>query len=118
MMRLYRLLLHLYPASFRNEYAGEMCSVFERRLRDTSAIAMPALWIGVCCEVLFNAMAVHLDVLRQDLRYTARSLRRTPGFAATAVLVVALGVGANTAAFSLADQVLLRPLPFPIPSSW
>ena len=52
---------------------------------------------------------------RQDLRYTARALRRTPGFAATAVLVVALGIGANTAAFSLADQVLLRPLPFPHP---
>ena len=53
-----------------------------------------------------NAIAVHWDVLRQDLRYAARSLRRTPGFALTAVLVVALGVGANTAVFSLADFVL------------
>jgi putative ABC transport system permease protein len=112
-MRLYRLLLHLYPASFRNEYAGEMCGVMERRLRDTSPIGLPALWIGVFFEVLFNAIAVHVDVLRQDLRYTARSLRHTPGFALTAVLVVALGIGANTAAFSLADQALLRPLPFP-----
>jgi len=112
-MRLYRLLLHLYPASFRNEYSGEMCGVLARRLRDTSATGLPALWIGVFFEVLFNALAVHADVLRQDLRYTARALRRTPGFAATAVLVVALGIGANTAAFSLADQVLLRPLPFP-----
>jgi len=112
-MRLYRLLLHLYPASFRNEYAGEMSGVFARRLRDTSAMGLPALWIGVFFEILWNALAVHADVLRQDLRYTARALRRTPGFAATAVLVVALGIGANTAAFSLADQVLLRPLPFP-----
>jgi putative ABC transport system permease protein len=112
-MRLYRLLLHLYPTSFRNEYDSEMCGVLARRLRDTSAMGLPALWIGVFCEVLFNALAVHADVLRQDLRYTARALRRTPGFAATAVLVVALGIGANTAAFSLADQVLLRPLPFP-----
>ncbi len=112
-MRLYRLLLSIYPASFRNEYAGEMSAVFARRLRDTSAVALPALWIGVFCEVLFNAAAVHADILRQDLRYTVRGLRRTPGFAATAVLVVALGVGANTAAFSLADQALLRPLPFP-----
>jgi len=115
MMPLYRLLLHLYPASFRNEYAGEMCAVFARRQRDTSAVGLATLWIGVFFEVLFNAAAVHLDILRQDLRYTARALRRTPGFAATAVLVVALGVGANTAAFSLADQVLLRPLPFPHP---
>jgi putative ABC transport system permease protein len=114
-MGLYRLLLHLYPTSFRNEYAGEMCGVFARRLRDTSAGALPALWIGVFFEVLFNALAVHADILRQDLRYTARALRRTPGFAITAVLVVALGIGANTAAFSLADQALLRPLPFPDP---
>ncbi|MEI9972151.1 MAG: ABC transporter permease [Ignavibacteriota bacterium] len=112
-MRIYRLLLYLYPASFRNEYGGEMCGVFQHRMRDTSAIGLPALWIGAIFEAIFNAMAVHSDVLRQDLRYTARSLRRTPGFAATAILVVALGVGANTAAFSLADQVLLRPLPFP-----
>jgi len=112
-MPLYRLLLHLYPASFRNEYAGEMCAVFARRLRDTSTVGLPALWIGVFFEELFNALAVHADVLRQDLRYTVRGLRRTPGFAATAILVVALGVGANTAAFSLADQVLLRPMPSP-----
>ncbi|HUB81011.1 MAG TPA: ABC transporter permease [Bryobacteraceae bacterium] len=114
-MRLYRLLLHLYPASFRNEYAEEMCGVFARRLRDTSVPALPALWTGVFFEVLFNSLAVHADILRQDLRYTARALRRTPGFAVTAVLVVALGIGANTAAFSLADQALLRPLPFPDP---
>ena len=112
-MGLYRLLLHFYPASFRHEYGGEMCAVFARRLRDTAAPALPALWIGALLEVLGNAAAVHADILRQDLRHTARALRRTPGFAITAVLVVALGVGANTAAFSLADQVLLRPLPFP-----
>jgi predicted permease len=112
-MGLYRLLLHLYPASFRNEYGGEMCAVFARRRRDTAASGVPALWLGALLEVVGNAVAVHADVLRQDLRYTARALRRTPGFAVTAVLVVALGVGANTAAFSLADQVLLRPLPFP-----
>lgn len=112
-MGLYSLLLRLYPASFRNEYGGEMRNVFARRRRDASVLELPALWIGVLLEVLGNAAAVHADFLRQDLRYTARALRRTPGFAVTAVLVVALEVGANTAAFSLADQVLLRPLPFP-----
>ena len=53
----------------------------------------------------------------QDLRYAVRSLLRSPGFALTAVLVTALGVGANTAAFSVADFVLFRPLPFADPET-
>ena len=54
----------------------------------------------------------HLDILRQDLRYTARTLLRAPGFTLTAIVVTALSVGATTAAFTLADYVLVRPLPF------
>ena len=61
--------------------------------------------------------AAHWDILKQDLRYTVRTLRRARGFALTAVLVTALGVGANTAAFSVADFVLLRPLPFTDPET-
>lgn len=60
-----------------------------------------------------NAPAAQWDILRQDLRYTARTLKRSRGFALTAILVIALGIGANTAAFSVADFVLVRPLPFP-----
>ena len=59
----------------------------------------------------------HWDILKQDLRYTARTLSRARGFALTAILVTALGVGANTAAFSVADFVLLRPLPFADPDA-
>src|SRR5215204_7756077 len=62
-----------------------------------------------------TAFARQWDVLKQDLRYTARSLNRARGFALTAILVTALGVGANTAAFSVADFVLFRPLPFADP---
>ena len=61
--------------------------------------------------------AAHWDILKQDLRYTLRTLSRARGFALTAILVTALGVGANTAAFSVADFVLLRPLPFPEPDA-
>jgi predicted permease len=57
-----------------------------------------------------------LDEAWEDLRYARRTLRRSPGFTATAVAVIALGIGAATASFTILDYTLLRPLPFPEPN--
>jgi putative ABC transport system permease protein len=103
-MRFYKALLHLYPKSFRAEYGDEICAVFAHQ--QTSPIT-------ATFEALRNAPAAHFDILRQDLRHSLRTLLRTPGFTIVAILVLALGIGANTSVFSVTDFALIRALPFP-----
>jgi predicted permease len=113
-MSAYAALLRLLPASFRSEYGDEMRAVFARRRRDARGpLARAVLLAEAGLDVASCALRVHGDILRQDLRFVGRSLRRAPGFALTVVAVAALGVGATTAAFSITDHVLIRPLPFP-----
>lgn len=107
------LLLRLYPRSFRNEYGAEMRAIVERRRREVGSPAGAALfWIRVAVETVRDAGTAHLDLLRHDATHAVRSLGRARGFSAAVVAVTALGIGVTAAAVSLADHVLMRPLPF------
>ncbi|HEV7669078.1 MAG TPA: ABC transporter permease [Thermoanaerobaculia bacterium] len=113
MMRFYRALLSLYPASFSAEYREALCETFgEKASEMVGPFVRSRVFFAALADVIPNALAAHGEMLWRDLVYATRSLLRTPGFALTAVLVVALGVGANTAVFSLADFIFLRPLPY------
>jgi len=63
-----------------------------------------------------SATLSFLATIRQDLRFAARQLGKSPGFAITAILVFALGIGASTAIFAFVDAALVKPLPYREPS--
>jgi predicted permease len=106
--RLYRILLHAYPSEFRDEYGAELVQLFRDRRRDTGTLATCALAFA---DLLKTAPAEHLDILWRDLRSAVRNLRAHPGFALVVILSLALGLGANTAIFSLLHATLFNQLP-------
>src|ERR1700744_3224828 len=57
-----------------------------------------------------------LETLLRDVAYAARTLRRSPGFSIISILILAIGIGANVALFTVVRSVLLKPLPFPEPN--
>ena len=123
----YRGLLRLYPRAFRQAYGAEMERTFVRMLTQAKAsrgmTGACTVWLGALWDVARSALRERLAAtlterggvvrgFRADLRQAMRALTARPAFAATVIFVLALGIGANSAIFSLVNAALLRPLPY------
>ena len=142
--KLYRSLLAMYPRDFRRIFAEEMAQVFGDRWRRAGErhgrLRMVVLLMREVLNTVVNAVAHRLgradkplgstpqrrqnrkgsSVLEnffRDLHFTFRNLRKAPGFTAVVVGTLALGIGANTAIFSVVNVVLLTPPPFDAPEN-
>lgn len=137
--RLYRVMLWTCPSDVRRELGSEMEEAFFVRLAVERVRRpwwwQPITWTRGFADAVLFALAMRRDarrrrvefdpmssplsrarrplMRRQDVRATLRLMRTTPLFTASIVLMLALGIGATTAIFSVVDGVLLKPLPFP-----
>ncbi len=114
--RLFRWLLRLLPEEFRDGYAREIERTFRDEVRDVRQSgrrwALMRLWFATMADVLRAAPGQHADILWRDLRFATRSMLARPAHTLTAVITLAIGIGANVAMFAVVDGVLLAPLDY------
>jgi len=132
--RAYAALIHLFPREFRRDFGNDMLEYFRDRWHDEYTRAgwrgAAVLWIRALLDVTTTAVHEHiiaarrmprrlpstqgdqmLQALAYDLRFSGRMLRRNPVITTVAVIIIALGTGAVSTIFSIANAIVLRPLP-------
>lgn len=110
--RVYRALLRLLPADFRAEFERDMTADFrDQHEAANTRLSVAGLWKRTTLDLLRLAPREHVSILRQDVGYALRTLRRRPVFAAGVLLTLAVGIGLTTAIFSVVHGVLFRDIP-------